>query len=49
LKTSFGISAAYHPQFGAGKLLRSYIGGLEWEVLFDLGAAFPAARGLIRG
>jgi P-loop Domain of unknown function (DUF2791) len=30
----------YHPQFGAGKLLKTYMGGFEWEVLFDSGRRF---------
>ncbi len=30
----------YHPQFGAGKLLRTYMGGSEWEVSFDTGRRF---------
>lgn len=29
-----------HPQFGAGKLLRTYMGGYEWEVEFDNGRRF---------
>ena len=30
----------YHPHFGAGTLLRSYMGGYEWEVQFDSGRRF---------
>lgn len=30
----------YHPHFGAGKLLRTYMGGSEWEVSFDSGRRF---------
>ena len=29
-----------HPQLGAGTLLRSYMGGFEWEVLFETGRRF---------
>jgi len=30
----------YHPQFGGGKLLKTYMSGFEWEVLFDSGRRF---------
>lgn len=30
----------YHPQFGAGKLLKTTMSGFEWEVLFDSGRRF---------
>ncbi len=30
----------YHPQFGAGKLLKTYMGGSEWEVSFASGRRF---------
>src|SRR5690606_32794807 len=30
----------YHPQFGAGKLLKTYMSGFEWEVLFESGRRF---------
>jgi hypothetical protein len=30
----------YHPQFGAGRLLKTYMSGFEWEVLFDSGRRF---------
>lgn len=30
----------YHPQFGAGQLLKTYMGGSEWEVSFDSGRRF---------
>ncbi|MCK6576727.1 MAG: ATP-binding protein [Anaerolineae bacterium] len=30
----------YHPQFGAGQLLKTYMGGYEWEVLFESGRRF---------
>jgi len=30
----------YHPQFGAGRLLKTYMGGFEWEVLFESGRRF---------
>jgi hypothetical protein len=30
----------YHPQFGSGKLLKTYMGGSEWEVSFDSGRRF---------
>lgn len=30
----------YHPQFGAGTLLKTFMGGFEWEVLFDSGRRF---------
>ena len=30
----------YHPQFGAGKLLKIYMAGSEWEVLFESGRRF---------
>src|SRR5947209_11302851 len=29
-----------HPQLGAGRLLKTYMGGFEWEVLFDSGRRF---------
>ena len=29
-----------HPQLGAGKLLKTYMGGYEWEVLFASGRRF---------
>jgi hypothetical protein len=29
-----------HPQLGAGKLLKTYMGGYEWEVEFDTGRRF---------
>jgi hypothetical protein len=29
-----------HPQLGAGKLLKTYMGGYEWEVIFDSGRRF---------
>ena len=29
-----------HPQLGAGKLLKTYMGGYEWEVEFDSGRRF---------
>jgi hypothetical protein len=30
----------YHPHFGAGTLLKTYMGGHEWEVQFDIGRRF---------
>jgi len=30
----------YHPQFGAGLLLKTFMGGFEWEVQFDSGRRF---------
>ncbi|MBZ0307189.1 MAG: ATP-binding protein, partial [Anaerolineae bacterium] len=30
----------YHPQFGAGRLLKTYMSGFEWEVQFDSGRRF---------
>lgn len=30
----------YHPDFGAGTLLKTYMGGFEWEVLFESGRRF---------
>jgi len=30
----------YHPQFGAGQLLRTFMGGFEWEVQFASGRRF---------
>ncbi|MEO8392064.1 MAG: BREX system ATP-binding domain-containing protein [Chloroflexota bacterium] len=30
----------YHPQFGAGRLLKTYMSGFEWEVLFESGRRF---------
>ncbi len=30
----------YHPQFGAGMLLKTFMGGFEWEVQFDSGRRF---------
>ena len=30
----------HHPQFGAGRLLKTYMSGFEWEVLFDSGRRF---------
>lgn len=30
----------YHPQFGSGRLLKTYMGGSEWEVSFDSGRRF---------
>lgn len=30
----------YHPQFGGGKLLKTYMGGFEWEVQFESGRRF---------
>ena len=30
----------HHPHFGAGELLRTYMGGYEWEVLFASGRRF---------
>src|SRR3712207_1612075 len=29
-----------HPQLGPGKLLKTYMGGYEWEVVFDSGRRF---------
>jgi hypothetical protein len=29
-----------HPQLGTGKLLKTYMGGYEWEVEFDSGRRF---------
>src|SRR5215211_1072763 len=29
-----------HPQLGPGKLLKTYMGGYEWEILFDSGRRF---------
>ena len=29
-----------HPQLGPGRLLKTYMGGFEWEVLFDSGRRF---------
>ncbi len=29
-----------HPDFGSGTLLKTYMGGFEWEVLFDSGQRF---------
>ena len=38
-----------HPQLGPGKLLKTYMGGYEWEILFDSGRRFrlPARDGAI--
>lgn len=30
----------YHPQFGPGTLLKTFMGGFEWEVQFDSGRRF---------
>jgi hypothetical protein len=30
----------YHPQFGPGRLLKTYMSGMEWEVQFDSGRRF---------
>lgn len=30
----------YHPQLGTGKLMKTYMGGSEWEVQFDSGRRF---------
>lgn len=30
----------YHPQFGSGQLLKSYMSGMEWEVQFESGRRF---------
>lgn len=30
----------YHPQFGTGRLLKTYMSGLEWEVQFESGRRF---------
>lgn len=30
----------YHPQFGAGTLLKTFMGGFEWEVQFESGRRF---------
>jgi len=30
----------YHPQFGGGKLLKTYMSGFEWEVQFESGRRF---------
>ena len=30
----------HHPHFGAGELLKTYMGGYEWEVLFASGRRF---------
>jgi hypothetical protein len=30
----------HHPHFGAGRLLKKYMGGYEWEVQFDSGRRF---------
>ena len=30
----------YHPQFGAGRLLKTYMSGFEWEVQFNSGRRF---------
>src|SRR5262249_24841723 len=29
-----------HPQLGPGELLKTYMGGYEWEILFDSGHRF---------
>ena len=29
-----------YPQLGPGKLLKTYMGGYEWEILFDSGRRF---------
>ncbi|MFO7634703.1 MAG: BREX system ATP-binding domain-containing protein [Caldilinea sp.] len=34
------IRTVYHPHFGAGELLKTYMGGYEWEVLFESGRRF---------
>lgn len=33
----------YHPLFGAGRLLKTYMSGLEWEVQFESGRRFRLA------
>ncbi len=34
------MQTVYHPDFGAGILLKMYMGGFEWEVQFDSGRRF---------
>jgi hypothetical protein len=34
------LRTVFHPQLGQGKLLRTYMGGYEWEVAFDSGRRF---------
>jgi hypothetical protein len=34
------VETVYHPQFGAGRLLKTYMSGFEWEVQFDSGRRF---------
>lgn len=38
--TSMNPRTVYHPQFGAGQLLKTYMSGHEWEVQFDSGRRF---------
>ncbi len=33
-------SLVYHPDFGSGTLLKTYMGGFEWEVQFESGRRF---------
>ncbi len=39
-KPAEGDRAVVHPQLGAGRLLRTYMGGFEWEVQFASGRRF---------
>ncbi|MBK8795999.1 MAG: DUF2791 family P-loop domain-containing protein [Anaerolineales bacterium] len=34
------MQTVHHPHFGAGELLKTYMGGYEWEVLFASGRRF---------
>ncbi len=34
------MQTVYHPQFGAGTLVKTYMGGFEWEVVFESGHRF---------
>lgn len=34
------LQQVYHPQFGAGTLLKTFMGGFEWEVQFESGRRF---------
>src|SRR5204863_1979180 len=34
------VRKVYHPQFGPGSLLHTFMGGFEWEVQFDSGRRF---------
>ena len=33
-------TAVVHPQLGPGRLLKTYMGGFEWEVLFESGRRY---------